>query len=312
MKIKNVTVAGGGVLGSQIAFQSAYSGFNVKIWSLDEKSKEDSINKLNELKESYIKQIEIMDKDKSLNNWAMGISDYDSFNKKECIDKVSKVLDNIKIIIDKKEAFGDADLVVEAIIENLKIKRDFYSDLSKYLGKDTIIVSNSSTIIPSKMAKYTGRPDKFLSLHFANHIWKNNTAEVMKHSTTSDEAFNLVMKYAKDIRMFPLPLYKEKSGYLLNSMLIPFLFAGLDLCVNGISDPKSIDTAWKKGTGAPNGPFEILDIVGLETAYNIVLMYVKVPSFLAPYNFKGMEKLLKKYIDEGKLGVSTKEGFYKY
>ena len=112
--------------------------------------------------------------------------------------------------------------------------------------------------------------------------------------------------------MIPLPLRKEKSGYLLNSMLIPFLFSGLDLFVNGISDVESIDTAWKIGTGSPKGPFEMLDTIGLKTAYDIVLMYVKIPKFLAPYNFKGMEKILKTYIDEGKLGKSSGEGFYKY
>ena len=95
-------------------------------------------------------------------------------------------------------------------------------------------------------------------------------------------------------------------------MLIPLLFSALDLFVNGVSDPASIDKAWKLGTGAPNGPFEILDIIGLTTAYNVVMMYTKIPSFLAPYNFKGMAKLLKKYIDEGKLGLASKEGFYKY
>ena len=111
--------------------------------------------------------------------------------------------------------------------------------------------------------------------------------------------------------MIPLPVNKEKSGYLLNSMLIPLLFSGMDLMVNGISDPESIDKAWTLGTGAPKGPFQILDTVGLKTAYEIVSMYVKIPGFLAPYNFKGMHKMLKSYIDQGKLGYSTGEGFYK-
>ena len=136
--------------------------------------------------------------------------------------------------------------------------------------------------------------------------------EVMVQSKTNMEYFDLICDFAKKIRMIPLPVKKEKSGYLLNSMLVPFLFAGMDLYVNGVSDPESIDKAWVLGTGSPKGPFQILDIVGLTTAYNIVQMYVKIPSFLAPYNFKGMAKMLKEYIDAGKLGKSSGEGFYKY
>ena len=167
-------------------------------------------------------------------------------------------------------------------------------------------------MLPSSLTKYTKRPDKFLALHFANSIWKNNTAEVMKHSKTSDDSFNKVIDFAKEINMIVLPLQKEKEGYLLNSMLIPFLFSALDLYVNNISNPETIDKAWVLGTSAKEGPFQILDVVGLKTAYEIVKKYAKVPSFLAPYNFKGMEKLLKTYIDNNKLGKSTGEGFYKY
>ena len=136
--------------------------------------------------------------------------------------------------------------------------------------------------------------------------------EVMAQAKTNMKYFDEIMEFAKQIRMIPLPVKKEKSGYLLNSMLVPLLFSGMDLYVNGISDPESIDKAWVLGTGAPKGPFQILDTVGLTTAYNIVSMYVKIPSFLAPYNFKGMAKMLKKYIDAGKLGMASGEGFYKY
>ena len=145
-------------------------------------------------------------------------------------------------------------------------------------------------------------------------------AEVMSQARTEKEAFAAVMDFATEIRMVALPVEKEKSGYLLNSMLVPFLLSGLDLYVNGISDPKSIDLAWTKGTGAPRGPFQIFDVVGIKTAYNIVLQYQKVPSLInpllskmmLPYNFKGMERVLAKMIEEGKLGKSSSEGFYKY
>lgn len=210
------------------------------------------------------------------------------------------------------KAVKDADLIIESMAENVEEKTAFYKKLAGLLPAKTVIVTNSSTLLPSKFAKATGRPDKFLSLHFANSIWKNNMTEVMAQAQTEQKYFDEVMRFAEEIRMIPLPVRKEKSGYLLNSMLVPLLFSGMDLYVNGVSDPESIDKAWVLGTGAPKGPFQILDTVGLTTAHNIVKMYLKVPSFLAPYNFKGMDKMLREYIDAGKLGMSSGEGFYKY
>jgi 3-hydroxyacyl-CoA dehydrogenase len=314
MKIENITIAGGGVLGSQIAFQSAYKGFNVTIWLRSEDSIKRAKPKLDNLKNIYIDVINKMDTEegKTFDNWCRGIADINNFNKKDCLSKVIKASENIKLETDVNKAFGNADLVIEAMSENLNDKKDFYKKIATILPEKTIVVTNSSTLLPSKLAKYTGREHKFLALHFANSIWKNNTAEVMAQPKTDEKYFNDVVEFAKKIGMIALPLKKEKSGYLLNSMLVPFLFSALDLLVNEISDVKSIDSAWKLGTGAPEGPFEILDVVGLNTAYEIVQMYVKIPSFLAPYNFKGMAKLLKQYIDEGKLGKNSGEGFYKY
>lgn len=314
MNIKNVVVVGGGVLGSQIAFQSAYCGFNVTIWLRSEGSITRTQPKLDNLREVYIDTINQMatPEGQTPANWARGIADYETFDKEECLAKVEKAYAGIKLELDLGKAVKDADLVIESMAENAEEKIVIYKKLAQILPEQTLIVTNSSTLLPSKFAKYTGRPDKYLSLHFANSIWKNNTAEIMSQKQTDNSNFDRIMEFAKEIRMIPLPVRKEKSGYLLNSMLVPLLFSGMDLYVNGISDPESIDKAWTLGTGAPKGPFQILDTVGLTTAYNIVLMYVKIPSFLAPYNFKGMEKMLKKYIDEGKLGMSSGEGFYKY
>lgn len=310
--MKNITILGGGVLGSQIAFQTSYSGYNVTIYLRSKESIKRCKKKLEEVKNSYIEAINIMKKNKDINNWSLGIEDFDNFNASKCLKKVNMVLDEIKLELNLDKALKDTDLVIESMSEDFNAKKEIYESIKDKLDDKTIIVTNSSTMLPSKLAKYTGRSDKFLALHFANSIWKNNIVEVMRHDKTSEYAFNEVIDFAKSIRMIPFPLNKEKSGYLLNSMLIPLLFSSLDLLVNGISDVKSIDTAWKRGTGSPKGPFEILDTVGLKTAYNIVLMYVKIPKFLAPYNFKGMESLLKKYIEEGKLGKSSGEGFYKY
>lgn len=314
MKMKNIVVAGGGVLGSQIAFQAAYCGFDVTIWLRSEGSITRTKPKLDHLKEVYHDTIQQMASPagQTPQTWARGIADYESFDEAACLAKADNAYNSIKLELDLGKAVAHADLVIESMAENAEDKIAFYTKLAPLLPEKTVIVTNSSTLLPSKFAKYTGRPEKYLSLHFANSIWKNNTAEVMAQAKTDQRYFDAIMDFAKEIRMIPLPVLKEKSGYLLNSMLVPLLFSGMDLYVNGISDPESIDRAWTLGTGAPKGPFQILDTVGLTTAYNIVQMYVKLPSFLAPYNFKGISKMLKKYIDEGKLGMATGEGFYKY
>ena len=314
MKYANVVVAGGGVLGSQIAFQSAYCGANVTIWLRSEGSIGRTQPKLDKLKETYIEAIEDMASGKG--PWCAGIADEENFDKEECLKKVEAAYSGIKLELDMAKAVVDADLLIESMAENEKDKIAFYEKVAPLLPEKTVIVTNSSTLLPSMFAKYTGRPEKYLSLHFANSIWKNNTAEIMAQSKTDEKYFNDILQFANDIRMIGLPVRKEKSGYLLNSMLVPFLLSGLDLYASGVSDPESIDIAWTHGTGAPKGPFQIFDTVGLNTAYNIVHQYQSIPGIFSPllkkmmmpYNFKKMEEILKKYIDEGKLGMSSGEG----
>lgn len=318
MKYQKVVVAGGGVLGSQIAFQTAYSGADVTIWLRSEGSIGRTQPKIDKLRQTYIDAIEGMADGSG--DWCAGIADSENFDKEACLAKVEKAYETLKLELDMAKAVEDADLVIESMAENEKDKIAFYQKLAPLLPEKTVLATNSSTLLPSMFVKYTGRPAKYLSLHFANSIWKNNTAEVMAQDQTDKKYFNEVLEFANDIRMIGLPVHKEKSGYLLNSMLVPFLLSGLDLYVSGVSDPKSIDIAWTRGTGAPKGPFQIFDTVGLNTAYNIVKQYQSVPGLFSPilkkmmmpYNFKKMEKVLKEYIDAGKLGMSSGEGFYKY
>ena len=312
--MKKIVVAGGGVLGSQIAFQAAYCGLDVTIWLRSEGSIGRTQPKLEQLRKTYLETIDAMSgpEGKTPQVWASGIADPDSFDPAACKAQVEKAAASLRLELDMAKAVADADLVIESMAENVEDKIAFYRNLAPKLPPQTILVTNSSTLLPSKFAKYTGRPEKYLALHFANSIWKNNTAEIMAQPKTERAAFDAVMAFAGQIRMIALPVRKEKSGYLLNSMLVPMLFAGMDLYVNGISDPESIDLAWTRGTGAPKGPFRILDTVGLTTAHNIVKQYLKVPSFLAPYNFRGMDAMLREYIDAGKLGMASGEGFYRY
>jgi 3-hydroxybutyryl-CoA dehydrogenase len=322
MNYKKIVVAGGGILGSQIAFQTAYSGFNVTVLIREEDSREELIKKIDNLKRTYLETILKMDtpEGKDPSNWARGIADINKFNKKACLDRVNAILDNIYIETDQETALKDCDLLIESITEIFDVKRAFYEQIAPLLEEKTVIVTNSSTLLPSKLAKYTGRPTKYLAMHFANSIWKNNIAEVMCQEDTDPKYLDEISAFAEAIHMIPLVAKSEKSGYLLNSMLVPLLLSAMDLLANGISDPETIDKAWVYGTGAPKGPFQIIDTVGLETARNIVLQYQKVPNLfdpllrkmMLPYNYDGMLRILDEYINAGKSGKSVGEGFYKY
>jgi 3-hydroxyacyl-CoA dehydrogenase len=311
MDIKNVVVAGGGVLGSQIAFQSAYKGFNVKVWLRSEGSIDRAKPKFERWKSVYLQTLEAMKTNPAA--YARGLADSPELSDEQIEalkTQVEKAAESIVLTTSYDEAFGDADLVIEAIAEEPKQKIELYTEMQKHLPEHTIVCTNSSTMLPSQFAEYTGRPEKYLALHFANEIWKNNTAEVMGHPGTDPAAYEQVAEFAGKIGMIPLRLKKEQPGYILNSMLVPFLTAAESLLANGVADPETIDKTWMLATGAPVGPFRILDIVGLVTAYNIVVMN---PQASDPETTPGkIAATLKKYIDEGKTGVNAGEGFYKY
>lgn len=309
--IKNVTVAGGGVLGSQIALQSAFKGFQVKMWLRTPASIDRAQPKLERLRGIYKQTLEAMKTNPAAYCRGLAASpDTPESELDQLIAQVDTAFDSLVLTTDLNEAFADADLVIEAIAEVIDEKDAFYTSLQDVLPAQTILCTNSSTLLPSAMAGFTGRPERFLALHFANNIWKNNTAEVMGTAQTSPESYQAVVEFAKAIGMIPLELKKEQPGYLLNSMLVPFLNSAEALLANDVADVETIDKAWMLGTGAPLGPFRILDIVGLTTAYNIV---AASPAAQEEGSVAArIAAMLKQRIDEGKTGINAGEGFYKY
>jgi 3-hydroxyacyl-CoA dehydrogenase len=207
-------------------------------------------------------------------------------------------------------AVADADLLIESIPEDPSIKIDFYKKLADVAPQKTIFATNSSTMLPSQFAESTGRPAKFAALHFANEIWKHNTAEIMGHPGTDADVFDSLVAFSKSIGMVALPLQKEQPGYIVNSLLVPLLSAGLGLLVRGVADVQTIDKTWMVATGAPNGPFAILDVVGITTAYHI--NKIEAEKTGDSMKQKVVDYLKENFIDQGKLGVATGEGFYTY
>lgn len=280
--IDKVTILGTGVMGSQIAFQIAYSGFDVSAYDINEEILEQARKKFAHLAAVYEKEV----------------PDADS-------DKTAKAIARISLSSNLADAAEDADLVIEAVPEVLEIKRDIYEKLATVAPAKTIFATNSSTLLPSDIKDFTGRPDRFLAMHFANMIWKLNSAEIMGTPDTDPAVFDTVVAFASQIGMVPIPIHKEKAGYVLNSLLIPWLNAAADLAAGGYAMPEDIDKVWHIATGAPLGPFQIYDIIGLKTPYNIL-------SHGDAHEQKLAEWLKENYIDKGKLGISTGAGFYTY
>jgi 3-hydroxyacyl-CoA dehydrogenase len=167
------------------------------------------------------------------------------------------------------DAVKDADIISESIPEDIEIKKSFYTVLAKVAPERTIFTTNSSATLRGEYAKETGHPGKFVALHFANGIWDANVGEVMGHAGTDEETFDRVVEFAREIGMVPIPIHKKQNGYVLNSLLIPLLSAAEDLLFDGVGDVESIDKAWMISAGVKMGPFGIMDMIGMETMYNI-------------------------------------------
>ena len=279
--ITTVAVLGTGVLGSQIAFQTAYHGFPVIAYDIDDAALDAAKERFSRLVATY--RVEVP-------GGARGRAD--------------EALARITTTSDLAEA-AQADLVIEAIPEIADLKRSTYEKLGKLAPEHTIFATNSSTLLPSDLAASTGRPDRFLALHFANRVWKFNTAEIMGTPETSPEVFDQVVRFAGDIGMVPIPIHKEKAGYVLNTLLVPLLNEAMGLAAGGYAEVEDIDWTWRIATGAPLGPFQILDVIGLNTPYNILTHGPEGDLEIAAW-------LKENYIDKGKMGVATGEGFYSY
>lgn len=281
--INKVTVLGTGVLGSQIAFQSAYSGFEVTAYDISDAA-------LIGAKERFAKLVETYKAEA-----VAGANE----------GKADQALTRLSYSSDLADAVRDADLVIEAVPEALAIKQQTYEKLAAVAPESTIFATNSSTLLPSAMKDFTGRPEKFLALHFANKIWQFNTAEVMGTADTDPAVFEQIVQFASEIGMVPIPVYKEKSGYVLNSLLVPFLNAAAELAAGGYAEPQDVDKVWRTATGAPMGPFQIYDVIGLTTPYNILAHGDEKDQKLAAW-------LKENYIDQRKLGIASGSGFYTY
>lgn len=279
----HLTVLGTGVLGSQILFQAAYFGKDVVAYDLND----EILAKLPQRWE-YLKPLYLRD-----------LPDATP-------EKLDAAVARITATSDLGEALASAELVIEAVPEKLEIKRSTWERVGALAPATTIFATNTSTMLPSDIASASGHPERFLALHFANEVWKNNTGEVMGHAGTSPEAFEAVAEFAEEIGMVPIRVMKEQPGYVLNSLLIPLLEAAGGLLTRGVASPEDIDLTWRKATGAPTGPFQMIDSIGMTTAHLLS------EASDSPDTREFAKLLQRDYIDKGWLGKGSGRGFYTY
>ena len=205
-----------------------------------------------------------------------------------------------------KTDLADCDLVVEAIVENLDVKKALFAELGKIVKKEGIFASNTSSFPISEMAAVSGRPDRFVGLHFFNPVQLMKLVEVVRTDKTNEDVVAQARAFGEACGKSPITC-KDTPGFVVNRLLVPYMAEAMKLAERGDASIPDIDVAMKLGCGYPMGPFELTDYVGLDTTLSILQGWVKRypndPAFAIP-------KLLEAKVKEGKLGRKSGQGFY--
>jgi 3-hydroxybutyryl-CoA dehydrogenase len=201
----------------------------------------------------------------------------------------------------------DCDLVIEAIVENVDVKRQAYAAVEAVVGPQCLLATNTSSLCVTELAAATTRPDRFGGLHFFNPVPLMNLVEVIRALTTSDATHQALVAFAQALGKEPVTA-PDRGGFIVNRLLIPYMLDAIRCHEGGLGTIEDIDTAMKLGCGHPMGPFTLLDFVGLDTTYyiaNIMFDEFREARFAPP-------PLLKRMVLAGYLGKKSGRGFYQY
>ncbi len=229
------------------------------------------------------------------------------FLRKETISEtgMKETLSRIHPTLDMKEAVADADLIIEAVPENVQIKKSVYAEVEKHARRDALIVSNTSSISITDLASATKRPEKFCGMHFFNPPQLMRLVEIIRGAKTSDETVTTITNIAKKMGKETVIVKKDSAGFIVNRILIPALNEALYLVWEGIADREDIDKAIKLGLNWPMGPFKLLDYLGLDTTLSIAeVLQKEIDQKYRPC------PLLRQMTRAGLLGRKTGKGLY--
>jgi 3-hydroxybutyryl-CoA dehydrogenase len=279
-----LAVIGAGSMGAQIAQQAALNGVDVR---LQDKSAEQLQKALQSNRGHLMRRVE---------KGKLGQAE------------AERALSGVRATTDLSEAAAGADFVIEAVFEDLQLKRLVFAELDHAAAKDAVLASNSSTMGISKIADATSRPERCVSMHFFYPVLVMDLVEVVRGPRTSDETVERAMALARQIGRTPVLINKEIDGFIVNRILHAATQEAYRLLDDGVAGFEDIDTAVEKGLNWPMGPFRLGDFSGLDVTYNARLHMYRTTG---DERFRPSPQLEAK-VKAGKLGRKSGEGWYRY
>ena len=284
MSLKTVGVVGAGSMGNGIAQISAQAGFDVIMSDVEDKFVQNAMKNIDKFLSRSVEK------------------------GKMTADAKAATLGRIKVTT-KIEDLKDADFVVEAVFEEMDLKKKVFAQLDEILKKDVIISSNTSSMSLTELAKATKRPDKVIGMHFFNPVPLMRLVEVIRSYYASDETVATGMDLARKLGKEPIEVKMDVPGFVVNRLMVPHLIEAICLLQEGVASKEDIDKAAKLGLNYPMGPFELIDLTGVDILLNVVNYFYenhnKELKWVAP-------RLLKDMIKAGRMGMKSGVGWYDY
>jgi len=281
--MKNIAVIGAGTMGNGIAHVFAQTGFHVRLIDISQESLDKGMATISKNLDRMVAKEKITETDKT------------------------NTLAQITLLSNLKEGVADADLVVEAATENIKLKLKIFKDLDALCDPKTILATNTSSISITQIAAETSRPEKVIGMHFMNPVPIMQLVEIIRGYSTSDETTSTIMALSKTLGKTPTEV-NDYPGFVANRILMPMINEAIETLHHGVAGVEEIDTVMKLGMAHPMGPLQLADFIGLDVCLSImnVLYNGFKNSKYAP------SPLLVNMVTAGKLGIKSGEGFYDY